>query len=281
MSAIPLELQSRSVDVTEPTARSLRIFNLVMGLVHLVSGAAMVALSSDFTLPVSTFALNGPPGTPLDQGTLNGVLDVPLAWATASFLFLSAFFHFLIASPWGYGRYVGELERGRNRFRWVEYSISSTLMIVLIALVTGITDLAALIGLAFANAAMILFGWLMEMTNNGLMHGKDGAAIRGERAWWTPFWFGCVAGVGPWAAIGAYLFVNISLNEGEGPPGFVWGIIASLFVLFNSFALNQWLQYRQVGPWRNYLFGERAYIVLSLVAKSVLAWQIFANTLIP
>jgi len=28
------------------------------------------------------------------------------------------------------------------------------------------------------------------------------------------------------------------------------------------------------------LFGEMTYVVLSLVAKSVLAWQIFANTLI-
>jgi hypothetical protein len=54
----------------------------------------------------------------------------------------------------------------------------------------------------------------------------------------------------------------------------------SLFIFFNSFALNQWLQYRQVGRWRNYLFGERIYILLSLIAKSLLAWQIFAGTLV-
>ena len=147
MTALPLQLTTRSVEVPDRTARSLRVFNAVMGVLHLVSGGAMVALSTDFTLPVSTFALMGPPGTPLADGVLSGVADVPLAWATASFLFLSAFFHFLIASPWGFRRYVGELEQGRNRFRWVEYSLSSTLMIVLIALVTGITDLAALIGL--------------------------------------------------------------------------------------------------------------------------------------
>ena len=53
----------------------------------------------------------------------------------------------------------------------------------------------------------------------------------------------------------------------------------SLFVFFNSFALNQWLQYRGIGPWRSYAFGERAYLVLSLVAKSALAWQIFGGSL--
>ena len=130
MTSLPLQISTPSVSVTPERARSLRLFNAVMGLLHLVSGAAMVALSTDFTLPVSVFALGGPPGTPLENGTLAGILDVPLAWATASFLFLSAFFHFLIASPWGFPRYVGELERGRNRFRWVEYSLSSTLMIV-------------------------------------------------------------------------------------------------------------------------------------------------------
>ena len=41
----------------------------------------------------------------------------------------------------------------------------------------------------------------------------------------------------------------------------------------------QWLQYKK-NP-IDYVKGEKAYIVLSLVAKSLLAWQIFANTLIP
>ena len=53
----------------------------------------------------------------------------------------------------------------------------------------------------------------------------------------------------------------------------------SLFILFNCFALVQYLQYKPVGKWANYLRGEKAYIVLSLVAKSALAWQVFAGTL--
>lgn len=90
-----------------------------------------------------------------------------------------------------------------------------------------------------------------------------------------PFWFGCVAGAAPWVAI-AY-----NLVAAEQVPGFVVGIFVSLFVFFNSFAVNQWLQYREVGPWRIYAFGEKSYLVLSLVAKSALAWQIFAGSLVP
>ena len=58
-----------------------------------------------------------------------------------------------------------------------------------------------------------------------------------------------------------------------------FGIIVTLFIFFNCFALNQYFQYRQVGKWKDYLYGERVYITLSFVAKSALAWQIFAGAL--
>ncbi len=62
-------------------------------------------------------------------------------------------------------------------------------------------------------------------------------------------------------------------------PGFVFGIFVSLFVLFMSFAANMAFQYRRQGRWQSYLFGERVYLLLSLTAKSLLAWQIFFPTL--
>ena len=66
---------------------------------------------------------------------------------------------------------------------------------------------------------------------------------------------------------------------GGGMSGFVWAILISYFVFFMSFAVNMWLQYKQVGKWRDYLFGEKAYIILSLSAKSLLAWWVFSAVL--
>ena len=270
MPTLSVDFDAPTVEISDTRLRKLRIFNAVMGALHFVSGTLMVVLGNDTKLDTSTFNLNGPPGTPLTDGTIEQFWGVPLAIAIALFMFLSAFFHFLIASPIGFGFYGRELRRGRNRIRWVEYALSSSLMIVLIAMITGITDVAALIAIAFVNASMILFGWLMEMVNT-----PDG-----DR-WWTPFWFGCVAGIGPWAAIAAALVINASIDGAEQPPGFVYGIIVTIFVFFNCFAVNQWMQYKGIGKWRDYVYGEKVYIVLSLVAKSALAWQIFANTLIP
>ncbi|WP_420452232.1 heliorhodopsin HeR [Ilumatobacter sp.] len=271
MTTLTVDFDARVGDVPDDRLRRLRVLNAVFGVVHLISGTAMIVLGdTSFELPTSTFALDGPPGTPLADGTIDSVLGVPLAVGTAAFAYLSALFHLVIASPVGFGSYSSELRRGRNRWRWVEYSLSATLMIVLIALITGITDVAALIAIGFANVSMILFGWIMEMVNT-----PDGST------WWTPFWFGCIAGIGPWLAIVAYLVINVNRDGAEGPPTFVYGIIVTIFLLFNCFALNQWLQYREVGRWSDYVFGEVVYVVLSLVAKSALAWQIFANTLIP
>jgi hypothetical protein len=139
-------------------------------------------------------------------------------------------------------------------------------MIILIAQLVGISDIAALLALFGLNASMILFGWLQERYENP---GSGG---------WLPFAFGCIAGIVPWLAITVYLLSPGSISSAN-PPGFVYGIFVSLFAFFNVFALNQWLQYRARGRWSDYLFGERIYIMLSLTAKSALAWQIFAGTL--
>jgi hypothetical protein len=139
-------------------------------------------------------------------------------------------------------------------------------MVVLIAMLPGIFDISALIAIFGVNAMMILFGLLMEHYESP---GKPD---------WLAYLFGCIAGIVPWVAIGIYVWSPGSAAE---PPAFVYWIFVSMFVFFNSFALNMLLQYKQVGKWRDYLFGEAVYIFLSLSAKSLLAWLVFANTLVP
>ncbi len=234
-----------------------------MAVVHGLQAVLMIALSNSLSLPVTGVFANGPPGQPEGPASIDLLFSYRLGWAVAAFEIISAMSHAVVASRWGHPRYINELQRHRNRFRWIEYSLSASLMIVIIAGLTGITDIAALIALFGINASMILFGWLMETTNKP-----------GERVSWTPFAFGCVAGIVPWAAIVIYL-----IGAGSDVPTFVYGIFVSLFVFFNCFAITQLLQYRARGRWANYLFGERTYIYLSLIAKSLLAWQVFVNVL--
>ena len=244
----------------------LRRGNLGLAVLHSGQAAVILALSTAFALPVTGAFMTGPPGsgTPA-QETLFHVRIGPLV---AAFLLLAALDHALVALPPLRRRYEALLDRGVNPFRWLEYSLSASLMVVLIAMLTGVADYAALLALFGVNSAMILFGWLMERFN----------PPERPRTRWLPFVMGCVAGAVPWIAITVQ--IAVSAAKGHPPPGFVYGIFVTLFVLFNSFAVNQALQYRRVGRWRDYRYGEWWYLVLSLVAKSLLAWQVFANALV-
>lgn len=253
-------------NITDAQIKPLRKWNIVAGFVHLASMIAVLALSNNFSLPVTATYMTGPPGSSFSDPTL--LFNSNVSYTVALFLGLSALFHFLVATNKFFPRYAAGLKQNRNIFRWVEYSLSSSVMIYLIAQINGISDYAALLAIFGVNLSMILFGWLQEKyTQPG-----DGQ--------WLPFIFGCIAGIIPW------IIILVQLLSPGGPsdtvvPGFVYGIVISLFVLFNCFALVQYKQYRAKGKWANYLRGEKAYIILSLIAKSLLAWQIFAATLAP
>lgn len=241
--------------------RRLRWFNVLVGLLLAIEGGYMWAASNDLALPVTGSFLTADPVT-LRDGTLpDTVFRIAIGPAVVVFLLLAAVDHFLVASPGVHRWYERHLDHRSNYARWIEYSISASLMIVLIGLFVGIRDLAAVIGIFAANTAMILFGLLMERQQ------KPG------RADWSSFWLGSLIGLAPWVAIVIYI------TEPPEVPGFVYAITIVQFVLFAGFAANMALQYARVGRWRDYRYGEVGYIVLSLAAKSALAWLIFANVL--
>jgi hypothetical protein len=245
----------------------LRLFNLAMGTLHLAQGAGMLFLSSDFTLPLRTTFLDSDPQREEIVTLTNTVFDLRLGPLVAVFLLISAAAHYLLASPVIHPWYVKNLKRHINYVRWYEYALSSSVMIVVIAMLSGMFDLPSLVLIFALNATMIFFGLMMELHNQTT-----------DKTNWTAFNLGAFAGIVPWIIIFWY-FSSAVANSQDAVPTFVYGIIVSLFVFFNVFAVNMVLQYRKTGPWRDYLFGERVYILLSLFAKSALAWQVFSGTL--
>lgn len=262
---------AKKIRDTETQLKRLRVYNIVAAIAHLGQAIAMIAiitaLDAQANFPVTADYMAGPPGSliPAERVVL---FDVNMGYGLVGFLLLSAIFHFLVASPAFFSRYKNGLLANHNYFRWTEYSLSSSIMIFLIAQLTGVTDFSALMAIFAVNAAMILFGALQEK------YEKPGTKKL------LPFIFGSMVGIVPWFAVMLNTLQPGSKNDAE-VPGFVVVIIVTIFVLFNTFALNQWLQYRQVGKWASYLQGERSYITLSLVAKTLLAWQVFSGVLAP
>jgi Heliorhodopsin len=250
---------SRAMDLMR-----LRRWNVGVGVLHGVQAAIILIIATAVSLPVTATYLTGPPGAG-GYGDPASLLDLRIDLAVAIFLLLAAVDHLSVAT-WARGWYERQVARGINPARWWEYSLSASLMIVLIAMLAGVREATALVALFGVNAAMILFGLDMERSNVGR-----------ERVDWRPFVYGCIVGMVPWIAIA--LQIATAEGEGAGVPGFVVAIFVTLLILFNSFALNMWLQYRRIGRWADPLFAERAYLVLSLAAKSALAWQVYAGAL--
>ncbi|UCH59706.1 MAG: heliorhodopsin HeR [Anaerolineales bacterium] len=248
--------------------QGLRRFNLIMGFLHLVQGVFMILVSNDTTYPIFTNYLSFDVASRALKPNPQLLYELRFGPAVATFLLISAVAHFYLSTI-GYSSYVENLKKGMNPIRFYEYALSSSLMIVLIGMLSGLWDLGAIILIFGINATMNLFGIMMEYHNQIL-----------KKTNWTAFIYGCIAGIIPWVVIVLYFLGSISSGE-DKPPDFVYAVIPTLFVFFNIFAINMVLQYKKVGRWKDYLFGERVYIILSLSAKTVLAWIIFAGTLAP
>ncbi len=254
--------------MTKPiTPKRLCKLNIIAGFLHLSQAIAVLLLSKDFFLPISGSYLVFNPASQSLEPTTKFLFDLSLPMLIAAFLFICAIAHFTIATIYN-KRYNINLKKGINVARWIEYSLSASIMIVAIALLVGIYDLSSLIMLFALVMVMNLLGLVMEVHNQTT-----------KKTNWLSFFIGCIAGIVPWIVIAFYMWLGA--NNGSKAPDFVYWIFVSIFLFFNCFAINMVLQYKKVGPWKKYIYGELVYIILSLVAKSLLAWQVFAGTLRP
>ncbi len=251
----------------ESRFRALQRWNLAMCVLHLGQAAAVFVLSNDTTVTITTSFLQWLPGADAPASVTEPLYDLRVAPLVGVFLLISAAAHLIMASPFTFGWYVRNLKKEINYVRWYEYSLSASLMVVLIGILSGVLDAPNLIMLFALTATMNLFGLVMEKQNQ--------TTVKTD---WTSFIFGSIAGIVPWGIIAWYFFSALASST-EAVPTFVYFILATLFVLFLAFPINMILQYKKVGPWKDYLVGEKGYMILSLVAKSALAWQVFGGIL--
>lgn len=249
------------------TLKKLVRLNLIAGILHLVQGLVMLFISKSSSLPITTNYLVFDESTQSLVSATRHLFDFPLVYLPVAFVFMSAIAHFIIVTIYR-KRYEKDLLVGVNRARWIEYSLSASTMMVAIALLSGMYDASSLLLLFTLTSAMNLMGLVMELWNQ-----------KQTKINWLSYWLGCVFGIVPWLAVVIY-FVGSSVY-GTGIPAFVYWIYVSIFLFFNSFAINMWLQYKKKGKWADYLYGERVYVVLSLIAKGALAWQVWGGTLRP
>ena len=258
------------------TISGLRKLNIAAGILHLIQGIIMLGLGLTLTWSreIYTFYIKfkiislNPPNfqvLPDPQIAFNlGYLGVILS----SFLLISAAAHFTIAFL-RMKKYEENLKKGMNPYRWYEYALSSSIMLTFLSTFVGVWDLWSLVMIFVLNAMMIMFGYIMEKINQYT-----------KKTDWSPYLLGCISGFTPWLVTAAYFIAALGSTDTK-PPTFVYLTLLIYFIMFNTFSINMILQYKGIGKWRDYLYGERVYIILSLIAKTMLAWLVFVGIFAP
>ena len=274
--------------VFEDKIEGLKLFNRNMGVLHLIQSILIAILGftiddfREFTQSLYVFTLrpvdeagnpitdasnqNGPPAdiipVPEELFEFTGIAPVLLTM----FLFASAVAHLMIAFPL-FDKYKVHIKNGMNPYRWYEYAISSSIMILFILISFGILDFWVIVATFILNALMNIFGYYMEEVI--FLKGSD------SKTDWKPYLWGWVAGIIPWIVI-IDNTQRFEIPEGGEDFFFVFYIAVGIyFFFFNTFAINMGLQYGKIGKWKDYLYGERVYQILSLISKSILCWLIF------
>lgn len=138
----------RAIEKSPISFEGLRRLNIIAGSLHFIQGIIMVVLGFlltwerdiyTFYLKFKIISLNPPSFQVLPEPQVVftiGYLGVILA----SFLLISAVAHFVIGflKTRDYEKY---LKKGMNPYRWYEYALSSSIMIVILATFVGVWEL--------------------------------------------------------------------------------------------------------------------------------------------
>ena len=275
-----------------PTSESnvLWRLHLVAGLLHTIQFVIVVVMITASVFPVNAgltqltrqvtkWTKGSDAGTQSFVGNFTASLvqvnsiRVDIKWMIATFFALAGLDHL---STIGICYWMpASLQEVGARMRLLEYSVSGSLVAVSIAVQTGITDLYTLSGIFFLMASCMLFGLLAEFLT---VYDDWRWARLAHFLGWIPF----VAGY--WPILDAYFTALAISDTGVKPPWFVTVIVFSEFVLFCNFGLAQllYLYGAKLCGWGKSSarwYSEVTFLILSILAKSNLAWNVLAPLL--
>jgi hypothetical protein len=248
--------------------RVLYWLNVSEGLLHLASAiAALVVaivyapqsylseLRTDFIAYDANSTAFGVDSRSLGYYALIWV-DIP------AFPLITAAFHLSIAfwpAVWEY--YIDQVKnKGSNPLRWIEYSITASLMTWVILQLSGVTNIFILVVVGvLMNIALQAMGYIQEKV---------------KQLTYMPTVIGWLLFVGQWTIIMGYFFAAVTSERPPGAatvPWFVYVIIIGLFFMFSAFGF---VQLAGVAEYLSPYQQEIALSILSLTAKLFLTWNL-------
>jgi hypothetical protein len=257
--------------------QSFKKWNIVFFVLYLVQGCTILLLSATHTFPITISFLTADSlqAQLTHQSALAPALHqlfaINLTYLVAAFLLVAAVMRLLAATAYK-ERYEADLKKGVGYIRWVECGLTGGVMLVTIGVLVGVYDVGSLLMIFMLVMIASLLGLVMEVHNPLAKRKQKPECLSGS--------VGLIAASIPWLIIALYVLAANIFGNGHTPT-FIYWMYASVLIVFIGLAFSQYLHYTNKGQWADYLYGERWYMILSLVAKSLLAWQVFASVLRP
>lgn len=258
--------------VSTVNALSLLSWNKWVAFLYLIQAIALVVAAKTYSLPVTmtyltkdTFA--SPSHEDIFAPAVRHLFDLNILYALAGVLLLAALLHVLYATVYR-KRYEKELEAGVNRMRWAGYSIITSSVTVIIALVVGLRDLTVLVPLVSLILIAHLAGLAVEVYSQRKNRRRLAYVIAGA------------ADAMPWVVISGSLITATVLSTSELPLH-VYGVVIAAVVSLLLFAVAFTKRFRNRGKWQEYMYAERAYSMVLFILLTLVTWIMFAGVLQP
>jgi len=215
-----------------------------------------------YNIHITDFNVDNPNSSIVTTTPALDVTGITMKVLVIVYFIFTVLFHTLYATDFfGSGIYTRSIASMNQYWRWIEYSISSSIMTFLIAIICGVKSLDAVILLVVMNIGIMLCGQISEAVITK-PNGKPIALVAVLIGWILLL------------AVFAILFKNFFMGladadtNGFKVPTFVYFIIFPLFVWYALFGfVNLWWILGKEHTIQKYLKIEKAYIILSFLSK--------------
>jgi len=282
------------VELPVPAQRLTR-WNIAMCIFHAFFAIITLALGNlDLRVPVygsgvrlivggengSAVGTNATDGWALEPDFSERACWMHLTYATACFFLLSCLAHGGAAFLWK-KQYLRALGSGYAPFRWVEYTFSAPVMILILAYTSGTITMPVLVSLFGLTSITMFFGHLHEVICRPKSLDEWAVAslpfrLQAHFLGYVPQFFAWGLVVAQFMEAGGASTTDAS-GEKSQMPTFVYAIVFCELLIFWSFGMVQLVV--SLRPPSKYYQGEIAYMWLSLFSKGLLGLLVLSNVL--
>ena len=271
----------------------LKTWNYAAFAIHLIATIVTLSILQDKskrTVQMTRLKFN-------EDETTESRVDIPvelenesvidLKYLVVAFFAITAAAHLLYATDFfGKGWYSSQvLGFGWNPYRWVEYSLSASLMIYLISAASGTKDQVTAISAALITPGLMINGFTNEraLKQNALHDWSVDNSLPKPDIDATIVW----SNLGPaWFLFAVHWYIILSnysklvqeakdagkpIDESVRVMVYSQLVFFSLFGVIQTYQVYRWATSRKGRTEASFIAYEKAYIVLSTVTKLVLA----------